>query len=98
MGGGLERAQLQVAHAPHALSCAMRIRATSRSRGGSLRAAEAEPDSGVPAPRPVTLSHRLRAHFADDEILDLMLRLAVHLGLGRTLEVLQITEHTDLGL
>ena len=38
---------------------------------------------------------RLRAHFADDEILDLTLCLAVYLGLGRTLEVLQITEHTD---
>jgi AhpD family alkylhydroperoxidase len=39
---------------------------------------------------------RLRDHFADDEILDLTLCLAVYLGLGRTLEVLQITEHTDL--
>ena len=39
---------------------------------------------------------RLRAGFADDEILDLTLCLAVYLGLGRTLEVLQITEHTDL--
>jgi AhpD family alkylhydroperoxidase len=39
---------------------------------------------------------RLRGHFADDEILDLTLCLAVYLGLGRTLEVLQITEHTDL--
>jgi AhpD family alkylhydroperoxidase len=41
------------------------------------------------------LFERLRAHFADDEILDLTLCLAVYLGLGRTLEVLQITEHTD---
>ena len=39
---------------------------------------------------------RLRSHFADDEILDLTLCLAVYLGLGRTLEVLQITEHTEL--
>jgi AhpD family alkylhydroperoxidase len=39
---------------------------------------------------------RLRSHFADDEILDLTLCLAVFLGLGRTLEVLQITENTDL--
>jgi AhpD family alkylhydroperoxidase len=39
---------------------------------------------------------RLRAHFADDEILDLTLCLAVYLGLGRTLEVLHIDEHTDL--
>jgi AhpD family alkylhydroperoxidase len=39
---------------------------------------------------------RLRSHFADDEILDLTLCLAVYLGLGRTLEVLQITETTDL--
>ena len=35
---------------------------------------------------------RLRAQFADDEILDLTLCLAVFLGLGRTLEVLQISE------
>jgi AhpD family alkylhydroperoxidase len=39
---------------------------------------------------------RLRAHFSDDEVLDLTLCLAVYLGLGRTLEVLQITEHTEL--
>ena len=39
---------------------------------------------------------RLRDHFADDEILDLTLCLAVYLGLGRTLEVLQITEPTAL--
>jgi AhpD family alkylhydroperoxidase len=39
---------------------------------------------------------RLRAQFADDEILDLTLCCAVYLGLGRTLEVLQITEATDL--
>jgi AhpD family alkylhydroperoxidase len=42
------------------------------------------------------LFDRLRSHFADDEILDLTLCLAVHLGLGRTLEVLQINEATDL--
>jgi AhpD family alkylhydroperoxidase len=42
------------------------------------------------------LFDRLRTHFADDEILDLTLCLAVYLGLGRTLEVLQITEATDL--
>lgn len=41
------------------------------------------------------LFDRLRAHFADDEILDLTLCLAVYLGLGRTLEVLQINEGTD---
>jgi AhpD family alkylhydroperoxidase len=41
---------------------------------------------------------RLRDHFADDEILDLTLCLAVYLGLGRTLEVLQITEHADVDL
>jgi AhpD family alkylhydroperoxidase len=35
---------------------------------------------------------RLRAHFSDAEILDLTLCLAVYLGLGRTLEVLQINE------
>jgi alkylhydroperoxidase family enzyme len=34
---------------------------------------------------------RLRAHFADAEILDLTLCLAVYLGLGRTLEVLGIS-------
>ena len=42
------------------------------------------------------LFQRLRSHFADDEVLDLTLCLAVFLGLGRTLEVLQITETTDL--
>ena len=35
---------------------------------------------------------RLRAQFSDAEILDLTLCLAVYLGLGRTLEVLQINE------
>ena len=44
------------------------------------------------------LFDRLRHHFADDEILDLTLCLAVYLGLGRTLEVLQITEHADVDL
>ena len=39
---------------------------------------------------------RLRAQFADDEILDLTLCCAVFVGLGRTLEVLQITEACDL--
>lgn len=42
------------------------------------------------------LFDRLHSHFADDEILDLTLCFAVYLGLGRTLEVLQITEGTDL--
>ena len=42
------------------------------------------------------LFQRLRSQFADDEVLDLTLCLAVYLGLGRTLEVLQITETTDL--
>jgi AhpD family alkylhydroperoxidase len=41
---------------------------------------------------------RLRDQFADEEILDLTLCLAVYLGLGRTLEVLQITEHADVDL
>jgi alkylhydroperoxidase family enzyme len=35
---------------------------------------------------------RLRANFADDEILDLTLCLAVYLGLGRTLAVLGIDD------
>ncbi len=35
---------------------------------------------------------RLRARFGDDEILDLTLCLAVYLGLGRTLEVLQVDQ------
>jgi alkylhydroperoxidase family enzyme len=35
---------------------------------------------------------RLRAHFADDEILDLTLCVAVYLGLGRTLAVLGIDD------
>jgi AhpD family alkylhydroperoxidase len=39
---------------------------------------------------------RLRAHFADDEILDLTLCLAVYLGLGRTLEVLGIDQGAGL--
>ena len=39
---------------------------------------------------------RLRAEFADDEILDLTLCCAVFVGLGRTLEVLQITDSCDL--
>jgi len=34
----------------------------------------------------------LRAHFADDEVLDLTLCVAVYLGLGRTLEVLGVRE------
>ncbi len=37
---------------------------------------------------------RLRAHFTDAEVLDLTLCCAVFVGLGRTLEVLQITEPT----
>jgi hypothetical protein len=35
---------------------------------------------------------RLRAQFADDEILDLTLCCAIFLGLGRTLEVLGVDE------
>jgi alkylhydroperoxidase family enzyme len=35
---------------------------------------------------------RLRAHFADDEVLDLTLCCAVYVGLGRTLAVLGIDE------
>jgi AhpD family alkylhydroperoxidase len=41
---------------------------------------------------------RLRAQFADDEILDLTLCCAVYLGLGRTLEVLQVTDACDVDL
>jgi alkylhydroperoxidase family enzyme len=41
---------------------------------------------------------RLRAQFADDEILDLTLCLAVYLGLGRTLEVLGVHEGSDRDL
>ena len=41
---------------------------------------------------------RLRAQFADDEILDLTLCLAVYVGLGRTLEVLQITDNCPIDL
>ena len=41
---------------------------------------------------------RLRASFADDEILDLTLCCAVFLGLGRTLEVLQITDNCPIDL
>jgi AhpD family alkylhydroperoxidase len=39
---------------------------------------------------------RLRARFADDEILDLTLCLAVYLGLGRTLEVLGVREGSGI--
>jgi AhpD family alkylhydroperoxidase len=39
---------------------------------------------------------RLRAQFADAEILDLTLCLAVYLGLGRTLEVLGIREGSGI--
>ena len=41
---------------------------------------------------------RLRAHFGDDEILDLTLCCAVFLGLGRTLEVLGITDTCALDI
>jgi AhpD family alkylhydroperoxidase len=41
---------------------------------------------------------RLRAAFTDAEILDLTLCIAVFLGLGRTLEVLQITDNIPLDL
>jgi AhpD family alkylhydroperoxidase len=41
---------------------------------------------------------RLRAGFADDEILDLTLCCAVFLGLGRTLEVLGISDNCPLDL
>ena len=41
---------------------------------------------------------RLRARFADDEILDLTLCCAVFVGLGRTLEVLQITDNCPIDL
>jgi alkylhydroperoxidase family enzyme len=39
---------------------------------------------------------RLRDQFADDEILDLTLCVAVYLGLGRTLEVLGIREGSGI--
>jgi AhpD family alkylhydroperoxidase len=41
---------------------------------------------------------RLRAGFADDEILDLTLCCAVFLGLGRTLEVLGVTDNCPLDI
>ena len=41
---------------------------------------------------------RLRSSFADDEILDLTLCCAVFLGLGRTLEVLGITDNCPLDI
>jgi alkylhydroperoxidase family enzyme len=41
---------------------------------------------------------RLRAHYADDEILDLTLCCAVFLSLGRTLEVLQITDNCPIDI
>ena len=39
---------------------------------------------------------RMRAHYADDEILDLSLCLAIWLGLGRTLAVLQVDQRTGV--
>jgi len=39
---------------------------------------------------------RLREQFADDEILDLTLCLAIWLGLGRTLAVLQVEQQTGV--
>ena len=44
------------------------------------------------------LFSRLRAVFADDEILDLTLCCAVFLGLGRTLEVLGIDDNCPLDI
>jgi AhpD family alkylhydroperoxidase len=41
---------------------------------------------------------RLRGAFSDAEILDLTLCVAVYLGLGRTLEVLQITDSCPIDL
>ncbi len=41
---------------------------------------------------------RLRARFADDEILDLTLCCAVYVALGRTLEVLRITDNCPIDL
>jgi alkylhydroperoxidase family enzyme len=41
---------------------------------------------------------RLRARFADDEILDLSICLSTFLGLGRLLKVLGIDERCDVGL
>ena len=41
---------------------------------------------------------RLRAGYADDEILDLTLCCAVFVGLGRTLEVLGITDNCPLDI
>jgi AhpD family alkylhydroperoxidase len=40
----------------------------------------------------------LRNAFADDEILDLTLCCAVYVGLGRTLEVLQVTDNCALDI
>jgi alkylhydroperoxidase family enzyme len=39
---------------------------------------------------------RLHVHFADDEILDLTLCLAIWLGLGRVLAVLQVEQTTGV--
>ena len=41
---------------------------------------------------------RLRAQFSDAEILDLTLCCAVFVGLGRTLEVLQVTDNCPIDL
>jgi alkylhydroperoxidase family enzyme len=42
------------------------------------------------------LFDRLRAHYTDAEILDLSLCLAIWLGLGRTLAVLQVDQRTGV--
>ena len=42
------------------------------------------------------LFERLHAHFADDEIVDLTLCLAIWLGLGRVLAVLQVEQRTGV--
>ncbi len=42
------------------------------------------------------LFDRLRTRFADDEILDLTLCLAIWLGLGRSLAVLQVDQRTGV--
>jgi hypothetical protein len=67
-------------------------RATRSASGSRSNTPSASP------PTTATSTTRLRAHFADDEILDLTLCCAVFVGLGRTLEVLQITDTCPIDL
>ena len=89
-------------HTTHWLSCAIRMRAASRTRTGnvlllyaaSLKRLTALPISGRSDHTNIDQAFidRLRGQFDDGEILDLTVCLAAFLGLGRVLNVLGIEE------